>query len=79
VFSDVYTRRVLAREFQIVCLWLLKNLVERGLWDDTLHNQSIAGNGKPSPFSHLFLAYLTLRLGSIQNIGEAPHDVKAMY
>ena len=43
-YSNIYTRRVLTDEFQIVCPWLLKDLVERGLWDDTMHNQIIANN-----------------------------------
>ncbi|KAF9923811.1 Ribonucleoside-diphosphate reductase large subunit [Linnemannia zychae] len=43
--SNIYTRRVLAGEFQIVNPWLLKDLVDRGLWNDTLKNQIMAENG----------------------------------
>ncbi|KAF8443032.1 ribonucleotide reductase alpha subunit [Boletus edulis BED1] len=43
--SNIYTRRVLAGEFQVVCPWLLKDLVERGLWNDTMKNMIIAHNG----------------------------------
>ncbi|KIJ27544.1 hypothetical protein M422DRAFT_37723 [Sphaerobolus stellatus SS14] len=43
--SNIYTRRVLAGEFQIVCPWLLKDLVELKLWDDDMKNQIIANNG----------------------------------
>ncbi|CAO3665957.1 unnamed protein product [Umbelopsis ramanniana] len=43
--SNLYTRRVLAGEFQIVNPWLLKDLVESGLWDDTVKNQIISDNG----------------------------------
>ncbi|KAL4251787.1 Ribonucleoside-diphosphate reductase large chain [Abortiporus biennis] len=43
--SNIYTRRVLAGEFQIVCPWLLKELVERDLWDDRMKNMIIAHNG----------------------------------
>ncbi|KAH0831964.1 ribonucleotide reductase [Lanmaoa asiatica] len=43
--SNIYTRRVLAGEFQIVCPWLLRDLVERGLWNDTMKNMIIAHNG----------------------------------
>jgi ribonucleoside-diphosphate reductase subunit M1 len=44
-FSNIYTRRVLAGEFQIVCPWLLKELVELKLWNDDMKNQIIAHNG----------------------------------
>ncbi|KAF8576687.1 ribonucleotide reductase alpha subunit [Ramaria rubella] len=43
--SNIYTRRVLAGEFQIVCPWLLKELVELKLWNDDMKNQIIAHNG----------------------------------
>ncbi|KAF9951804.1 Ribonucleoside-diphosphate reductase large subunit, partial [Mortierella alpina] len=43
--SNIYTRRVLAGEFQIVNPWMLKDLVERGLWTDALKNRIIAENG----------------------------------
>lgn len=43
--SNLYTRRVLAGEFQIVNPWLLKDLVESGLWDDNVKNQIISDNG----------------------------------
>ncbi|KAI9286542.1 Rrm1 protein [Umbelopsis sp. AD052] len=43
--SNLYTRRVLAGEFQIVNPWLLKDLVESGLWNDTVKNQIISDNG----------------------------------
>ncbi|CAL1712933.1 unnamed protein product [Somion occarium] len=43
--SNIYTRRVLAGEFQVVCPWLLRDLVDRGLWDDEMKNRIIAHNG----------------------------------
>lgn len=43
--SNIYTRRVLAGEFQIVCPWLLRELVDLGLWDDQMKNMIIAHNG----------------------------------
>ncbi|KAJ2614349.1 ribonucleotide-diphosphate reductase subunit rnr1 [Coemansia sp. RSA 1365] len=43
--SNLYTRRVLAGEFQVVNPWLLRDLVERGLWDDTMRHKLIAANG----------------------------------
>jgi len=43
--SNIYTRRVLAGEFQIVCPWLLRELVDLGLWNDQMKNMIIAHNG----------------------------------
>jgi ribonucleotide reductase alpha subunit len=43
--SNIYTRRVLAGEFQVVNPWLLRDLVDRGLWDDAMKNTIIAHNG----------------------------------
>jgi len=57
----------------------LKDLVERGLWDNKMRNQIMLTSGTPFPFSNLFLACLTLPLGSIQNIAQIPNEVKAVY
>ncbi|KAI0258190.1 ribonucleotide reductase [Gloeopeniophorella convolvens] len=43
--SNIYTRRVLAGEFQVVCPWLLRELVDLKLWDDNMKNRIIANNG----------------------------------
>ncbi|KAJ2470677.1 ribonucleotide-diphosphate reductase subunit rnr1, partial [Coemansia sp. RSA 2322] len=43
--SNLYTRRVLAGEFQVVNPWLLRDLVSRGLWDDSMRQRLIAANG----------------------------------
>ncbi len=43
--SNIYTRRVLAGEFQIVNPWLLRDLVNLGLWNDDMKNTLIAHNG----------------------------------
>ncbi|KAJ1948360.1 ribonucleotide-diphosphate reductase subunit rnr1 [Linderina pennispora] len=43
--SNIYTRRVLAGEFQVVNQWLLRDLVDRGLWNDTMRQRLIAANG----------------------------------
>ncbi|KAF5317484.1 hypothetical protein D9619_013154 [Psilocybe cf. subviscida] len=43
--SNIYTRRVLAGEFQVVCPWLLRELVDLGLWDDNMKNMIIAAGG----------------------------------
>ncbi|XP_041054968.1 ribonucleoside-diphosphate reductase large subunit isoform X2 [Carcharodon carcharias] len=43
--SNIYTRRVLSGEFQIVNPHLLKDLTERGLWSEDMKNQIIFQNG----------------------------------
>ncbi|KAJ7078684.1 ribonucleotide reductase alpha subunit [Mycena epipterygia] len=43
--SNIYTRRVLSGEFQVVCPWLLRELVDKGLWDDNMKNTLIAHRG----------------------------------
>lgn len=43
--SNIYTRRVLSGEFQIVNHHLLKDLTKLQLWDDNMKNNIIANNG----------------------------------
>lgn len=43
--SNIYSRRVLAGEFQIVNQWLLRDLVDMDLWNDAMKNRIIADNG----------------------------------
>ncbi|GBM71399.1 Ribonucleoside-diphosphate reductase large subunit [Araneus ventricosus] len=43
--SNIYSRRVLSGEFQVVNHHLLKDLTELDLWDDNLKNKLIAHNG----------------------------------
>lgn len=43
--SNIYSRRVLAGEFQIVNPYMLKDLVELGLWNDSMKNYIIQDNG----------------------------------
>lgn len=43
--SNIYTRRVLSGDFQVVNHHLLKDLSERGLWNDDIKNQIIMHNG----------------------------------
>lgn len=43
--SNIYTRRVLSGEFQIVNHHLLKDLTELGLWSDEMKNRIIANGG----------------------------------
>ncbi|CAD6997831.1 ribonucleoside-diphosphate reductase large subunit isoform X1 [Ceratitis capitata] len=43
--SNIYTRRVLSGEFQVVNHHLLRDLTELGLWDDDMKNQIITSRG----------------------------------
>ena len=43
--SNIYTRRVLSGEFIVVNKHLLNDLVERGLWNETLKQQLMRNNG----------------------------------
>ncbi len=43
--SNIYSRRVLAGEFQIVNPYLLKDLVDMGLWSTSMKDHIISANG----------------------------------
>jgi hypothetical protein len=43
--SNIYTRRVLSGEFQVVNPHLLRDLVRHGLWSEEMKNAIIACNG----------------------------------
>ena len=43
--SNIYTRRVLSGEFAVVNKHLLKDLVDKGLWNEGLKRELIAANG----------------------------------
>lgn len=43
--SNVYNRRVLSGEFQVVNHHLIKDLTENNLWDDDMKNTILANNG----------------------------------
>ncbi|KAG0268500.1 Ribonucleoside-diphosphate reductase large subunit [Actinomortierella ambigua] len=43
--SNIYQRRVMSGEFQIVNHHLLKDLTELGVWNETMKNQIIAASG----------------------------------
>jgi ribonucleoside-diphosphate reductase alpha chain len=43
--SNIYTRRVLSGEFVIVNKYLLTDLINLGLWNDTMRTRIIAANG----------------------------------
>lgn len=43
--SNIYSRRVLSGEFQVVNHHLLRDLTDMGLWSDEMKNNLIANNG----------------------------------
>lgn len=43
--SNIYTRRVLAGDFIVINQYLIQDLIELGLWSDTVKNQIIANGG----------------------------------
>ncbi|KAI9260753.1 ribonucleotide reductase [Phascolomyces articulosus] len=43
--SNIYTRRVMSGEFQVVNHHLLKDLIDRNLWNEQVKNMIIAHNG----------------------------------
>jgi ribonucleoside-diphosphate reductase alpha chain len=43
--SNIYSRRVLSGEFVIVNKHLLKDLIQLGLWNNTMKNKIVAANG----------------------------------
>merc|ERR1712215_579394 len=43
--SNIYTRRVLSGEFQVVNQHLLRDLTELGIWSDDVKNEIISNNG----------------------------------
>ncbi len=43
--SNIYTRRYLSGEFIVVNKHLLKDLIELGLWNDSMKNRLIEANG----------------------------------
>ena len=49
--SNIYTRRVLSGEFIVVNKHLLRDLIELGIWDDTMKNRLIQANGSVSSHS----------------------------
>ncbi len=45
ITSNIYVRRVLSGEFAVVNKFLVKDLIDMGLWSDKLRNKIIANNG----------------------------------
>ncbi|GAA4458212.1 ribonucleoside-diphosphate reductase subunit alpha [Rurimicrobium arvi] len=70
--SNIYTRRVLSGEFIIVNKHLLKDLVQLGLWSNTMKNKIIAANGSiqhideiPSSLKELYKTVWEIRQRTI--------------
>merc|ERR1712168_1355269 len=51
--SNIYSRRVLSGEFQVVNQHLLKDLTEMNLWDDNMKNELVANNGSVQNMSDI--------------------------
>ena len=62
--NNIYMRRVLAGEFQVVNPWLLRELVELGLWNDPMKQKIIAHGGSiqniPGIPDHIKALYKTV-------------------
>lgn len=62
--NNIYMRRVLAGEFQVVNPWLLRELVELGLWNDSMKQKIIAHGGSiqniPGIPDHIKALYKTV-------------------
>ena len=70
--SNIYTRRVLSGEFVIVNKHLLKDLIQLGLWNNTMKNRIIANNGSvqnigelPSDIKELYKTVWEIKQRSI--------------
>ncbi len=50
VTSNIYTRRTLSGEFAVVNKYLLHDLIELGIWNDTMKDRLIAANGSVQGF-----------------------------
>jgi ribonucleoside-diphosphate reductase subunit M1 len=66
--SNIYTRRVLSGDFQVVNQHLLKDLSDRGLWNDDLKNEIISQNGSIQVMNKsIFFVCLALKILFIIN------------
>ncbi|MBV8327370.1 ribonucleoside-diphosphate reductase subunit alpha [Chryseobacterium sp.] len=70
--SNVYNRRVLSGEFVVVNKFLLKDLTDLGLWNNTMKNKLIAENGSvqniaqiPAPLKELYKTVWEIRQKTI--------------
>src|SRR5690606_5061382 len=45
ITSNIYVRRVLSGEFAVVNKYLVRDLIDQGIWDEKMRNEIIANNG----------------------------------
>ena len=55
--SNVYVRRSIAGEFQVVSKWLVRDLAAQGLWTENIRRQIIHAQGNRSFFSDINTAF----------------------
>jgi len=53
ITSNIYTRRTLAGEFIIINKYLMRELIDAGLWNEQLKNNIIANRGSIQQLTHL--------------------------
>lgn len=53
ITSNIYTRRTLAGEFIVMNKYLMKELIDMGLWNERLKNNIIANRGSIQHLTHL--------------------------
>ena len=58
--SNIYSRRVLSGEFQVVNKHLVQDLTELDLWNDDMKNTLVAHNGSVQVNSFFCQNYLTV-------------------
>lgn len=70
--SNIYTRRVLSGEFVVVNKYLLRDLVNRGLWDTAMKDKIITANGSiqdiaeiPAEIKELYKTVWEIKMRSI--------------
>ncbi len=70
--SNIYTRRVLSGEFVVVNKFLLRDLVNLGLWNNDMKNQIISANGSvadipeiPSDIKELYKTVWEIKMRSL--------------
>ena len=70
--SNIYTRRVLSGEFIVVNKYLLRDLVNRGLWDTAMKDKIITANGSiqdiaeiPAEIKELYKTVWEIKMRSI--------------
>lgn len=70
--SNIYTRRVLSGEFIIVNKHLLRDLADKGLWNNTMKNKIITANGSiqhideiPSDIKELYKTVWEIKMRSL--------------